>query len=125
MEMTVFFGDRDVAWDCDDGMRSTFDYVEKASRSFGGVPRVILGMTASVEVGGAVITPVQVKPGTETMYGFRIDADGKSLTYIPDCSGLPPESFQCLEKLDVMSSDGLGPGKHSPFFRSKNAWRIF
>jgi phosphoribosyl 1,2-cyclic phosphate phosphodiesterase len=98
-------------------MRSKFDYVDKASHSFGGVPRVVFTeMTGPVEAGGARITPVPVMHGEDRICGFRIDSDGKSLAYIPDCSGIPKESFQTLERLDVMILDGLRPGKHATHF---------
>lgn len=98
-------------------MRSKFDYVDRASHSFGGVPRVIFKeMSVTVDLGVVRVTPVPVKHGTDEIYGFRVDADGKSLAYIPDCSGIPPESFQTLERLDVMILDGLRPGKHATHF---------
>lgn len=98
-------------------MRSKFDYVDKPSHSFGGVPRVIFTeMSMSVEIGGARVTPIPVLHGEEWVSGFRIDADGTSLAYIPDCSGIPPESSRILEHLDVMILDGLRPGKHATHF---------
>lgn len=98
-------------------MRSKFDYVDYPSHSFGGVPRVVFTeMTAPVETGRACVTPVPVRHGAEDIYGFRVEADGKRLAYIPDCSGIPDESFHLLEKLDVMILDGLRPGKHATHF---------
>ncbi|MFA7257097.1 MAG: MBL fold metallo-hydrolase, partial [Kiritimatiellales bacterium] len=98
-------------------MRIKFDYVDKVSHSFGGVPRVIFTeMAAPVETGGLRVTPVPVMHGEDIIYGFRVDADGKSLAYIPDCSGIPETSFQTLELLDVMILDGLRQGKHATHF---------
>lgn len=98
-------------------MRSKFDYVDRPSHSFGAVPRVIFTeMTVPVDVGDVHVTPVPVKHGADDIYGFRIDADGKSIAYIPDCSGIPSESFQTLKTLDVMILDGLRPGKHATHF---------
>lgn len=98
-------------------LRVKFDYVDRPSHSFGGVPRVIFTeMTAPIQVGAARITPVPVQHGTETVYGFRVDADGGSLAYIPDCSAIPAESFRCLERLDVMILDGLRPAPHATHF---------
>lgn len=98
-------------------MRSKFDYVDNPSHSFGGVPRVVFTeMTAPVETGGARVTPVPVRHGADDVYGFRVEADGKRLAYIPDCSGIPAESFHLLENLDVMILDGLRPGKHATHF---------
>ena len=98
-------------------MRTKFDYVDKPSHSFGGVPRVIFTeMDAPVEVGGARVTPVPVLHGEEPVYGFLVEADGKRLAYIPDCSGIPAKSFQLLKNMDVMILDGLRPGKHATHF---------
>lgn len=98
-------------------MRTKFDYVDKPSHSFGGVPRVLFTeMSAPIAVGSARVTPVPVMHGEEPVYGFLIEADGKRLAYIPDCSGIPENSFQWLGNLDVMILDGLRPGKHATHF---------
>jgi phosphoribosyl 1,2-cyclic phosphate phosphodiesterase len=98
-------------------MRSKFDYVDRQSHSFGGVPRVVFTeMTAPVEIGGIRITPVPVMHGADRIYGFQVESDRGRLAYIPDCSGIPPESFRILEDLDVMILDGLRPGKHATHF---------
>lgn len=98
-------------------LRVKFDYVDKPSHSFGGVPRVVFTeMTAPVDVGGAKVTPVPVMHGEEPVYGFMVEADGKRLAYIPDCSGIPEKSFELLQDLDVMILDGLRPGRHATHF---------
>lgn len=109
-------------------MRAKFDYVDRPSHSFGGVPRVVFTeMSAPVEIGGAKVTPVPVMHGEEPVYGFLVEADGRRLAYIPDCSGIPETSFHppstegsgvtgLLEHLDVMILDGLRPGKHATHF---------
>lgn len=98
-------------------MRRKFDYVDKPSHSFGGVPRVIFTeMLHPVDVGSARITPLPVLHGIELIYGFRIEADGKRLAYIPDCSEIPEEIFPLLENLDIMILDGLRPRRHATHF---------
>lgn len=98
-------------------MRTKFDYVDKASHSFGGVPRVrFVDQTEPVEVGNVLVTPLSVWHGKDLVFGFRIDGDGRRLAYIPDCNGIPDETFQCLENLDVMILDGLRPQKHPTHF---------
>ena len=98
-------------------MRTKFDYVDKLSHSFGGVPRVVFTeMTAPVEIGGARVTPIPVMHGEELIYGFRVDADGRSLAYIPDCSGIPEKSLRALENLDMMILDGLRHETHATHF---------
>lgn len=98
-------------------MRIKFDYVDRKSHSFGGVPRVhFLDQTDPVTVGNVQITPLPVQHGKDAIYGFRIDADEKSLAYIPDCNAIPHETFLLLEQLDVMILDGLRPEKHPTHF---------
>jgi len=98
-------------------MRTKFDYVDKTSHSFGGVPRVrFIDQTEPVEVGDALVTPLPVRHGKDLVFGFRIDGDGKRLAYIPDCNAIPDETFQSLENLDAMILDGLRPQKHPTHF---------
>ncbi len=98
-------------------MRTKFDYVDKTSHSFGGVPRVrFVDQTEPVEVGDALVTPLPVRHGKDLVYGFRIDSAGKRLAYIPDGNGIPDETFQSLENLDAMILDGLRPQKHPTHF---------
>lgn len=98
-------------------MRAKFDYVDNPGHSFGAVPRVVFTeMTAPVEIGGVRVAPVPVTHGPDEIYGYRVEAAGKRLAYIPDCSGISEESFYWLEKLDVMILDGLRPGKHATHF---------
>ncbi len=98
-------------------LRTIFHYVDRPSHSFGGVPRVIFTeMSASVKVGEALVTPVPVLHGEEVVCGFLVEADEKRLAYIPDCSGIPEQSFRFLQNLDVMILDGLRPGRHATHF---------
>ena len=94
-------------------MRIKFDYVDKTSHSFGGVPRVhFTDQTERVNVGQALITPLPVLHGEDLIYGFLIEGDGQRLGYIPDCSRIPSETLRLLENMDAMILDGLRPEKH-------------
>jgi phosphoribosyl 1,2-cyclic phosphate phosphodiesterase len=98
-------------------MRKKFDYVDRKSHSFGGVPRVhFTDQTGPVSVGEVTVTPLPVSHGMDTIYGFMVESSGKRLGYIPDCNGIPEETFQCLENMDVMILDGLRPQKHPTHF---------
>lgn len=98
-------------------MRTKFDYVDKASHSFGGVPRVHFNeQMEPISVGDAVITPLPVWHGEEIIYGFRIEGDCRQLGYIPDCSQVPAETLELLVNMDVMILDGLRPEEHPTHF---------
>ena len=98
-------------------MRRKFDYVDKTSHSFGGVPRVhFTDQMEPVDLEHVRVTPLPVRHGKDTIHGFLVEGDGKRLGYIPDCNEIPDETFQCLENMDVMILDGLRPQKHPTHF---------
>ena len=98
-------------------MRSKFAYVDRASYGFKSVPRVrFIEQTGAVDVGDASILPLRVRHGEDFVFGFRIDADGKRLGYIPDCSQIPDETMALLDQMDVMILDGLRPKAHPTHF---------
>ena len=98
-------------------MRKKFDYVDRQSHSFGGVPRVYFtDQTEPVSVGSITVTPLPASHGQDTIYGFRVDSAKRRVAYIPDCNGIPEETLQQLEHLDVMILDGLRPKPHPTHF---------
>lgn len=98
-------------------MRTKFEYVDRSSYGFESVPRVhFCEQTSPVEVGCALVTPLPVRHGKETIYGFRIDGDKKSLGYIPDCNEIPGTTLRLLDHLDAMILDGLRPKEHPTHF---------
>jgi len=98
-------------------MRKKFDYVDKPSYGFESVPRVrFTEQTGPVHVGDALVSPLPVWHGQEMILGFRIDGDGRSLGYIPDCSRIPDDTLALLENMDAMILDGLRPQEHPTHF---------
>lgn len=98
-------------------MHKKFDYVDRKSHSFGGVPRVqFTDQTGPVSIGNVTITPLPVSHGMDVIYGFLVEANGKRLGYIPDCNGIPEITFQQLSAMDVMILDGLRPAEHPTHF---------
>jgi len=93
-------------------MRQKFDYIDRGY-SFESVPRVqFKEQLEPVSVGPVMITPLPVWHGTDSIYGFLVEADGKRLGYIPDCSDLPAQTLALLENMDAMILDGLRPEQH-------------
>ena len=74
------------------------------------------GVSGAFGVGGATVTPVPVKHGSSHTCGFRIDCEGRSLGYVPDCSELPETAFALLQNLDVMVLDALRDRPHATHF---------
>jgi phosphoribosyl 1,2-cyclic phosphate phosphodiesterase len=98
-------------------MRTKFDYVDRISYGFKSVPRVLFtDLIQPVYVENCKVTPLPVSHGKDTIYGFLIEGDGRKIAYIPDCNGIPEESFQKLENLDAMILDGLRPQAHPTHF---------
>jgi len=103
-------------------MRIKFDYVDQKSHSFGGVPRVqFLDLTQPVKIGDVCITPLPVQHGMQMIYGYRVDADGHSLAYIPDCNAITDETALLLKNLDVFILDALRSRAHPTHFSTKEA----
>ena len=70
-------------------------------------------VTGAFEVGDAVITPVRVEHGNSSVCGWRIDCEGRSLGYVPDCAALPETAFAQLAGVDVMVLDALRDRPHT------------
>ena len=98
-------------------MVKKFDYVDRVSYGFESVPRVLFtDLTEPVYIGDAKITPLPVSHGMDIIYGFLIEGDGKKMAYMPDCNGIPEDTFGLLDRLDAMILDGLRPNPHPTHF---------
>lgn len=65
------------------------------------------------EVGPLRVEPLPVAHGPMRIYGYRVSAGGRSLAYIPDCSGMPGSTERRLAHgLDLMILDALRPTPH-------------
>lgn len=67
-----------------------------------------LGAEGGTEVS---VTPFEVVHGHTATLGYRLDRDGASLAYMPDCAELPAASRAALRGLDVLVLDTL---RHRP-----------
>ncbi len=67
--------------------------------------------TAPFTIGGLRVTPLSVWHGPDPVHGYRFDAGGRSLAYVPDCSGMPDEAIEAVQGVDVMVLDAL---RHRP-----------
>lgn len=102
-------------------MRQKFAYVEKKSYGPNSVPRVRFitleePLRLTEDKKGVLVTPLPVWHGKEEVYGFRVDAEKKSMAYIPDCSKIPPSTKELLEELDLLILDALRDSPHPTHF---------
>ncbi len=65
-----------------------------------------------VEVGPFRVTPFAVEHGSDRVYGYRLDAGGRALAYVPDCHTMGLSALACLAGLDVMILDALRTTPH-------------
>ena len=93
-------------------LQRVFDYIgiEKMPGLYR--PRIdYCEVAAPFAIGAGKVEPLPVVHGPEQTLGFRIECEGRTLGYVPDCRFLPPEAEQRLRGVDVMILDGL---RHRP-----------
>ena len=64
------------------------------------------------DVGAVRVTPLPIFHGRMETYGFRLDAGGCSLGYVPDCKRMSDEVVERFRGVDVMILDGLRHRAH-------------
>lgn len=90
-----------------------FHYANKKPQSGVSYPRVSFKpVTGPFEIGAIRVTPLDVEHAQVRTFGYRFDAGGRALAYIPDCHILPDAALAALKGLDVMILDGLRPAPH-------------
>ncbi len=92
-----------------------FDYIRNPALPNGTYrPKLdFRAVEAPFAVGGIRVEPVSVIHGIEHTYGYRMEADGRSLGYVPDCKEMPGEAIARLRGVDVMILDGLRDRTHA------------
>jgi phosphoribosyl 1,2-cyclic phosphate phosphodiesterase len=75
-------------------------------------PRLEFKEVAGAFTAGAVtIEALHVVHGRSETYGYRLECEGKSVGYVPDCKTMPEETVARFRGVDVMILDGL---RHRP-----------
>ena len=95
-----------------------FDYVHNDSLPAGTYrPEVdFLDVTGPFEIGPLRIRPLGVVHGVAETLGYRIDAGGQTLGYVPDCKRMPESVVEALAGVDVMILDALRHRPHVTHF---------
>lgn len=93
-------------------IRRAFSYIwDERSQIGGGKPQLdLVEVTGPFTVDGIDIVPIPVIHGDWTIYGFRIGR----FAYITDTNGIPPQSMELLQGVEVLALDGLRPAPPHP-----------
>lgn len=98
-------------------MNQFFPYVHQVAQPGLSYPRVDFKVvTAPFTFGAVRIEPLPVEHAGIETYGYRLEADGRTLGYIPDCHQLSPGVARRLFGLDCLILDGLRRKPHPTHF---------
>ena len=98
-------------------MNRFFPYVHKVAQPGLSYPRVdFQAVTAPFVFGPVRIEPLRVEHAGIETYGYRLEADGRTLGYVPDCHRLSEAVAQRLRGLDCLILDGLRRKHHPTHF---------
>ena len=98
-------------------MNRFFPYVHQVAQPGLSYPRVdFKAVTTPFAVGPVRIEPLPVEHAGIETYGYRLEADGRTLGYVPDCHRLNAEVAQRLRGLDCLVLDGLRRKPHPTHF---------
>jgi len=98
-------------------MNQLFPYVHQVARPGLSYPRVdFQAVAAPFAVGLVRIEPLPVEHAGIETYGYRLEADGQTLGYVPDCHQLSAAVAQRLSGLDCLILDGLRRKPHPTHF---------
>jgi phosphoribosyl 1,2-cyclic phosphate phosphodiesterase len=95
-----------------DEMKRIFAYIFKPHLAGTFRPQVKLHpVELRFHIGNVAVTPVPVHHGGADMIGYRLDGDGRSLAYVPDCLSMTAEAAAVFAGVDLMVLDAL---RHRP-----------
>ncbi len=102
-------------------IKSRFSYFFVQPKEGGGHAKVTLNeASSSFMIGDTKITPIPMKHGSLNTTGWLFTEKGKSIAYLTDCSYIPEESFELIDKnkedLQELIIDGLREKPHSTHF---------
>jgi phosphoribosyl 1,2-cyclic phosphate phosphodiesterase len=96
-----------------DWIEAHYEYIWAPLQLGGGVPKIDLcPVCEAFELDGVLVTPIPVKHGIMTIYGYRIG----NLAYISDVSAIPEESMLLLEGVEVLFLDAVRYRQHATHF---------
>lgn len=94
-----------------------FPYVKNISPPGLAYPRVELCPVAGpFRIGAIALEPIPVEHADIPTTGYRLEADGQTVAYVPDCHAMDDATIRRLRGLDVMILDALRPESHPTHF---------
>lgn len=95
-------------------LRRIFDYIGKKAPPGLFRPRVrFKTISGPFKVGGIHVYPLPVLHDPKPTLGYRFEAEGRTLAYVPDCRKMPDDTVEKLKGVDVMILDALRHRSHS------------
>lgn len=94
-----------------------FPYVKNLPPPGLAYPRVELcPVSAPFRIGGVAVEPIPVEHADIPTTGYRLEADGHTAAYVPDCHTMDDATIRRLSGIDVMILDALRPELHPTHF---------
>lgn len=90
-------------------LKRIFTYVDQAVHE-PGVFRPRLAFTpiaGAFQVGAVMVEALPVLHGRTETYGYRLEWEGRTMGYVPDCKEMPDSTVDRFKGVDVMILDGL------------------
>jgi phosphoribosyl 1,2-cyclic phosphate phosphodiesterase len=89
-----------------------FDYFHGPSLEGTYLPQVdFVALEGPRPIGPFQVTPFDVEHGRDPTWGYRIDVEGHSLGYAPDCFRFPAAAYEAVRGVGTMVLDAL---RHTP-----------
>ena len=99
-------------------LKNNFGYIFDGVYSVGGKPKLELNIVENdFSFEGINITPVEISHASWMILGYRIG----NFAYLTDCSGIPPDSMDKLEGLDLLILSALRYREHPAHFNIEQA----
>lgn len=103
-------------------MKNVFGYVHKKHVSGVYRPRVTFNEISDVfQIGPVSVQPIRVDHGPHATCGYRIEAEGRTLGYFPDCHEMSDGIVELLKGIDVMVLDALRHRSHKTHLTVENS----
>lgn len=99
-------------------LKNNFRYIFDGVHSAGGKPKLKLNLVENdFDFEGINITPVEINHARWMILGYRIG----NFAYLTDCSGIPEESIEKLQDLDLLILSALRYREHPAHFNIEQA----